>query len=218
MSVPEITSNVAASTGAGGFLFEKVMEGTLKLLVPAFEEGGYSVSIYDEQKIRDLFNEQSLNGVDHLVELKHTGGQHILFFMQEKWKLVTNQREVSQFLDCCSRIKSRMVGFQGDIYKFWITRTVPTENGAKSLEEGGAYVVQTSTSMNMLAASAALLLCEVIGKRELAIPMIRAVPSFLLQEIPQETVVRNLDVKLVPAPTFKASKVKVNVRREETEN
>jgi hypothetical protein len=72
--------------------------------------------------------------------------------------------------------------------------------------------------MNMLAASSALLLCEVIGKRELAIPMIRAVPSFLLQEIPQETVVRNLDVKLVPAPTFKASKVKVNVRREETEN
>lgn len=216
MSVPEIISNVATSTGAGGFLFEKVMEGTLKLLIPAFEAEGYSVSIYDEQKIRDLFNEQSLNGVDHMVELKHSGGQHILFFMQEKWKLVTNQREVSQFLDCCARIKSRMIAFNGSIYKFWITRTVPTENGAKSLEEGGAYVIQTSTSMNMLAASAALLLCEVIGKRELAIPMIRAVPSFLLQEIPQETVVRNLDVKLVPAPTFKASKVKVNVHREIT--
>jgi len=56
MSVPEITSNVAPSTGAGGFLFEKVMEGTLKLLLPAFEADGYSVSIYDEQKIRDLFN------------------------------------------------------------------------------------------------------------------------------------------------------------------
>ena len=50
---------------ASGFMFEEVMEVMLKLLQPCFEKEGFTVTILGEQQIRDKFNEQSLNGVDH---------------------------------------------------------------------------------------------------------------------------------------------------------
>ena len=199
-------------TGAKGFVFEEVMEQMLKSLGHSFESEGYVVTIRNEQQIRDTFSEQSLNGVDHMMELQR-GSEHILFMFQEKWKLITNQREVSQFLDCVARIKARMPTFQGTIYRLWVTRTMPTENGSKSLEEGGAHVIQCSTSMSLLALNAGLYLCELLGNRALAQRMILIMPSFLIAEVNLEPKTRDLEIKQIPAPLLKGSKLKVSVRK-----
>ena len=141
------------------------------------------MTILGEQQIRDKFNEQSLNGVDHYFELK-SFDQHYLFLIQEKWKLVTNQREVSQFLDCCARIKARMPEFHGKLFRLWVTRTEPSENGAKSLEEGAAYVLQSTTSMTMLAQNAGLFICELLHKREASQDMSLKMPSYFMSDTP----------------------------------
>ncbi len=132
------------NTGAKGFIFEEVMGEMLGTLKHSFESEGFLVTVRSEQQIRDYFQEQSLNGVDHMIELKR-GEESYIGFFQEKWKLVTNQREASQFLDCCARIRGRMGHSVATVFRLWVTRTVPTENGAKTLEEGAAYVVQCST-------------------------------------------------------------------------
>ena len=197
-----------------GFVFEDVMEFMLKLLQPTFEKEGFTVTILGEQQIRDKFNEQSLNGVDHYFELK-SFDQHYLFLIQEKWKLVTNQREVSQFLDCCARIKARMPEFHGKLFRLWVTRTEPSENGAKSLEEGAAYVLQSTTSMTMLAQNAGLFICELLHKREASQEMSLKMPSYFMSDTPLEAKTRDLQVKELPPPTYKASKVKLTVRKQE---
>jgi hypothetical protein len=99
--------------------------------------------------------------------------------LQEKWKLLTNQREVSQFLDCCARILARMPEYTGQVHRMWVSRTVPSANGEKSLQEGQCIVVQTCTSQTLLAINAALMICEVLGRRDLAINLIESVGSLL---------------------------------------
>ena len=196
---------------ASGFIFEEVMEVMLKLLQPCFEKEGFTVTILGEQQIRDKFNEQSLNGVDHYFELK-SFDQHYLFLMQEKWKIVTNQREVSQFLDCCSRIISRIpLDKRGKIYRLWVTRSQPSLNGEKSLNEGGAYIVQSMTSQALLAQITGQIICELIGDKALAIPMIASMSSLLPVEEPVAPVVLD-ESKTAPLQTS-SYKMQVNVNK-----
>jgi hypothetical protein len=201
-------------TGAKGFLFEEVMGQMLGALKQSFESEGFAVTIRSEQEIRDHFLEQSLNGVDHMIELKR-GEEHILGFFQEKWKLVTNQREASQFLDCCARIKGRMGPINATVFRLWITRTMPTENGAKTLEEGAAYVVQCSTSMSMLAMNAGLYFCDLLGMRSCGQRMVMSMSSYLTYEVTLEAKTRDLDVKQIGHLPMKSSKLKVAVRKDD---
>ena len=141
-----------SGTGAKGFIFEELVDLTLRKLIQPLASKGCSARLLNEQQIRDEFGEQSLNGVDHFFHLSWSDGRpEQLFLIQEKWKFVTNQREVSQFLDCCARILARMPSYSGTVVRLWVTRTQPTANGEKSLNEGGAYVIQSSTSMCFLA-------------------------------------------------------------------
>lgn len=204
------------STGAKGFIFEEVVGQVLETLKHAFESEGFLVTVRSEQEIRDYFHEQSLNGVDHMIELKR-GEESYIGFFQEKWKLVTNQREASQFLDCCARIRGRMGESSATVFRLWITRTMPTENGAKTLEEGAAYVVQCSTSMSLLALSAGLYFCDLLGKRSCAQQLFLTMPSFLTHELTLEAKTRDLDVKQIGnLPMMKSSKLKVAVRKDDT--
>jgi len=172
-------------TGEIGFVFESLIERTLTQLIEPLKAKGYTSTLFSEQVIRDNFNEQSLNGVDHLFELVDTSGNYTLFLLQEKWKLMTNQREVSQFLDCCSRIISRIpVDKRGKIYRLWVTRSQPSLNGEKSLNEGGAYIIQSMTSQAVLAQITGQFICELIGDRSLANHMIATMPTLLPVEEP----------------------------------
>ena len=166
-----------ASTGERGFVFEELVDQTLRQLITPLASKGLSARLLNEQHIRDEFSEQSLNGVDHFMEISTE--PPTLFLIQEKWKQVTNQREVSQFLDCCARIQSRLPDYKGRMVRIWATRTPPTNNGEKSLQEGGAYVIQSSTSMCFLAQEIGQFICEVLGDRGLAMEMISAMPSLM---------------------------------------
>ena len=169
-------------TGTKGFVFEELMDITLRTLVQPLASKGISSRLLNEQQIRDEFGEQSLNGVDHFFLLESE--EPVLFLIQEKWKFVTNQREVSQFLDCCMRILARMPDFKGRVIRMWVTRTQPTTNGEKSLYEGGAYVVQTSTSMSFLAQMTGQFICELLGDRSLCTDMIAGMPNLLSGDAP----------------------------------
>ena len=178
-----MSSTDLSGTGAKGFVFEELMDITLRTLIQPMASKGISSRLLNEQQIRDEFGEQSLNGVDHFFLLENPS---ILFLVQEKWKFVTNQREVSQFLDCCARIMARMPEFKGRVIRLWVTRTQPTTNGEKSLSEGGAYVVQTSTSMSFLAQMTGQFICEILGDRSICLDMISSMPNLLSGDTPLE--------------------------------
>lgn len=157
------TAASVAAASANGFAFERRIGYVLNELKAAMLEADEStvMLVHDEQQIRDFFNEQSLNGVDHMVQVQVSDEQH-LFLVQEKWKLLTNQREVSQFLDCCARILARMPDYKGKIHRLWVSRTVPSINGDKSLQEGQAVVIQTCTSQTLLAMNTLLTICDLL--------------------------------------------------------
>ena len=171
--------STAPSTGERGFVFEELVDQSLRRLIGPMSSKGIRARLLNEQQVRDEFGEQSLNGVDHYMDIEIDGKPPILFLIQEKWKQVTNQREVSQFLDCCARIQSRLPDYKGRIVRIWATRTPPTNNGEKSLEEGGSYVIQSSTSMCFLAQEIGQFICEVLGDRGLATEMIAGMPSLM---------------------------------------
>lgn len=169
------------SASAKGFAFERRIGYVLEQIKDNLEPG-WTFVIKGEQEIREHFKEQSLNGVDHMIQVKNPAGEQQLFLLQEKWRLQTNQREVSQFLDCCARILARMPQYGGTVHRMWISRTVPSANGEKSLQEGQCIVVQTCTSQSLLAINAALVICEVLERRDLAINLIESIGSFLPQK------------------------------------
>lgn len=164
---------------AQGFAFERRFGFIMSKLKEALEPEGWIFLIHDEQGIRDFFKEQSLNGVDHMLQIQDPDGEQCVFFIQEKWKLVTNQREVSQFLDCCARILARMPDYKGDIYRLWVSRTVPSLNGEKSLQEGQCIVVQTCTSQTILVVNALLVICDILDCRDKALEIIKTIGCLL---------------------------------------
>ena len=164
---------------------------------------GWSATLLTEQEIRGRFEEQSLNGVDHMLEVIRED-RKIIFLLQEKWKIMTNQREVSQFLDCCARILSRIRSAdRGTVHRLWVTRSQPSENGEKSLHEGGAHIIQCMTSQALLAQITGQYIAELLGDRTVAEEMIAKMPS-LLPEPPLEPVVLDTSKKtILPVTTYK---------------
>ena len=171
--------SATSSASAAGFAFERRVGALLDQMRSILIASDWICIIHDEQGVRDFFKEQSLNGVDHLLQLQDPNGQQHVFFIQEKWKLMTNQREVSQFLDCCARILARMPAYKGLIHRIWSSRTVPSQNGEKSLHEGQCIVVQTCTSQSLLAFNTVLMICEVIGERQIANDILSRLGSML---------------------------------------
>ena len=196
-------------TGQIGFLFEEIVGTALGHLAKPMADLGWKFSLQTEQEIRDRFKEQSLNGVDHMMEVDTPSGVSV-FLLQEKWKIMTNQREVSQFLDCCARILTRIPAERrGTVHRLWVTRSQPSENGEKSLHEGGAHIVQSMTSQAMLAQITGQYICELLGRRELAAHMIAAMPSLLSSTKPDDPVILDTSKHAaLPGLTYK-TQVKV---------
>ena len=166
------------ATGSEGFAFERrvgILLDQMKVLLP----DDWVMIIHTEQGIREFFKEQSLNGVDHMIQIQDPSGSQHVFFIQEKWKLMTNQREVSQFLDCCARILARMPDYKGAIHRLWVSRTIPSQNGEKSLQEGQCIIVQTCTSQSLLAFNTVLVISEIIGQRQISIEILKSLNSML---------------------------------------
>ena len=195
---------MSKSTGEIGFLFEELVGKTLTSLATSMRERGWETSLLTEQEIRARFGEQSLNGVDHMMEITRDG-EHTIFLLQEKWKILTNQREVSQFLDCCARILSRVHPMlRGRVHRLWVTRSQPSENGEKSLSEGGAHIVQSMTSQAILAQITGQYICELLEDRTLAVPMIASMPCLLSGHTPSDPVILDSSKQsILPVSTYK---------------
>lgn len=187
------------STGAKGFAFERLITNTLNHLKDLIDSD-WVIIIHTEQGIRDFFKEQSLNGVDHMIQIQDPKGQQHLFLIQEKWKLLTNQREVSQFLDCCARILARMPDYKGKIHRMWVSRTVPSLNGDKSLKEGQCIVIQTCTSQTLLALNTILIICELLERPDFGIQITGKMGSLL--EDPVEHIEPSLENTFQPVSDF----------------
>jgi hypothetical protein len=187
------------STGAKGFAFERLITNTLNHLKDLMDSD-WVIIIHTEQGIRDFFKEQSLNGVDHMIQIQDPKGQQHLFLIQEKWKLLTNQREVSQFLDCCARILARMPDYKGKIHRMWVSRTVPSLNGDKSLKEGQCIVIQTCTSQTLLALNTILIICELLERPDFGIQITGKMGSLL--EDPVEHIEPSLENTFQPVSDF----------------
>jgi len=200
---------MAKSTGEIGFLFEELIGKTLTVLCQTMAERGCTTALYSEQEIRDRFGEQSLNGVDHMLEVQKEGTV-IIFLLQEKWKIITNQREVSQFLDCCARILSRILpNRRGIVHRLWVTRSQPSENGEKSLHEGGAHIVQCMTSQALLAQITGQYICELLEDRTLGHRMVATMPSLLAGTPLDPVVLDKSKTASIPGMTYK-TQVTVN--------
>jgi len=107
-----------------------------------------------ELEIRTVFNDPSLNGVDHMITI---GSTHVL--IQDKWKETITQQEVSQFITCAERIQTRLTG-DNMIYLIWVSKREPTTNSAKMLKERKVSLVCCSVSLEALARCAILQICE----------------------------------------------------------
>ena len=183
-----------------GFAFERRVGVLLDTLRVNLSSQGWVFIIHTEQGIRDFFKEQSLNGVDHMLQIQDDRGNQHLFFIQEKWKLITSQREVSQFLDCCARILARMPDYSGSIHRIWSSRTVPSLNGEKSLQEGQCIIVQACTSQSLLAFNTVLVIAEILAQREVAIDILKGLGSLLPG--PDEAIVDPKSLEEAPQTTF----------------
>jgi hypothetical protein len=98
-----------------------------------------------EIEIRRHFNDPSINGVDHWIWV---GKHHVL--IQDKWKETTSQPEVAQFLQCKKRISDKIPRSE-DIFLLWASKTEPTANSRKILEEENVSIIVSDISLEDLA-------------------------------------------------------------------
>jgi hypothetical protein len=130
-----------------GFLLEEV-------IYKAVNSFPVLVQNMRETQIKQHFQDNSLNGVDHWIKF---GKNNVL--IQDKWREDTTQQEVSQFLECSNRL-NRRISRDEHIYLLWISKYGPTKNSLASLNERGVEVISCSISVQALARLAILRIAE----------------------------------------------------------
>jgi hypothetical protein len=107
-----------------------------------------------ETQIKQHFKDNSLNGVDHWIKF---GKNNVL--IQDKWREVTTQQEVSQFLECTHRLNKK-ISRDENIYLLWVSKYEPTRNSMASLNDREVEVISCSISIEALARLAILRIAD----------------------------------------------------------
>jgi hypothetical protein len=136
--VPEIEPPRGLTSAEKGFELEEI------LYKASFDIPGVTHSLR-ENDIKKYFTDTSLNGIDHWIQV---GINHI--FIQDKWKKSLNQREVSQFLNCVSRIQL-LLAEEVKIHLLWVSKCAPTSNSLKMLIERKVHIIIQDSSTEDLA-------------------------------------------------------------------
>lgn len=138
--VPEIEGPRVLTSAEKGFELEELV------YKASFDLPGLTHS-FRENDIKKYFTDTSLNGIDHWIR---AGTDHI--FIQDKWKKSLNQKEVSQFLNCVSRIQS-LLEEEGEvkIHLLWVSKCAPTSNSLKMLIERKVHIIIQDSSTEDLA-------------------------------------------------------------------
>ena len=113
-----------------------------------------NIKSYREYDIRTHFEDPSLNGVDHWLQI---GTNHIL--IQDKWREVTSQPEVAQFLQCTQRISTRLPT-EDKIFLIWCSKKEPTSFSLAMLLEKNVNIVICGTTIENLARLCILQICD----------------------------------------------------------
>lgn len=144
----EITLNTPQQMG---FALEELIHNGLSALDPL-------IRCFREQEIRDRFNDQSINGVDHWITFKD---QHIL--IQDKWCIKpASQKEVSQYLSCVHRIQARIES-GSNVFLIWAGKQQPSRNAIPVLNERKAQIIHCNISIQALARNVILYVAELFG-------------------------------------------------------
>ena len=136
--VPEIEAPRVLTPAEQGFQLEDLVH-KHSLTLPGLTHS------FRENDIKKYFNDTSLNGIDHWIQV---GNTHV--FVQDKWKISLNQKEVAQFLNCVSRIQLKLDQC-AKIYLFWVSKCAPTPNSLKMLVERNTHIIIKDTSTEELA-------------------------------------------------------------------
>jgi hypothetical protein len=165
-----------------GFALEEIIY-KATLLIPGL------IHSMRENDIRVHFGDQSLNGVDHWIQL---GNNHVL--IQDKWKETMTQQEVSQFLQCADRIQTRLPS-DDIVYLIWASKKEPTANSLKSLQEKKAIVISCSLSIEALARNVVLQVNQCFDTD--STPSLQAIPKVVAQPMVR---IRGGTITPPPAP------------------
>lgn len=111
---------------------------------------------FRENDIKKYFNDTSLNGIDHWIQVGRT---HI--FVQDKWKQSLHQREVAQFLNCVSRIQLRL-DEGANVQLVWVSKCTPTPNSLKMLVERNTHIIVQDISTEELANTSIKKILEIL--------------------------------------------------------
>lgn len=111
---------------------------------------------FRENDIKKYFSDTSLNGIDHWIQVGRTN-----IFVQDKWKISLNQKEVAQFLNCVSRIQLRLEQ-PVIIHLVWVSKCAPTPNSLKMLVERGTHIIIQDTSTEELANASIKKIIEIL--------------------------------------------------------
>ena len=93
-----------------------------------------------------------------------------------------------------------MPDYKGKIHRMWVSRTVPSLNGDKSLKEGQCIVIQTCTSQTLLALNTILIICELLERPDFGIQITGKMGSLL--EDPVEHIEPSLENTFQPVSDF----------------
>lgn len=106
-----------------------------------------------EQDIRNKYRDQSMNGVDHWIICRNHS-----ILIQDKWKETCSQSDVTQFLTCADRIKSRCPNMKFTL--LWVSKKLPTSHALTTLLERDTLFVTRATSIEDLAQLVVKKVCE----------------------------------------------------------
>jgi uncharacterized protein YnzC (UPF0291/DUF896 family) len=172
-----------------GMDLEDLIHNGIEALDPSFQ-------CRKEQEIRDQFNDQSLNGVDHWITKNKN---HIL--IQDKWRETTTQPEVSQYLSCVDRIQARM-GPTDKVFLIWAGKYSPTKHALASLNERKVRIIHCDISIQALARNVIAYIAELFGMDPT--PALKVVP--IVQRQAEVTQPATFKVS-APIPEPKAPKI-----------
>lgn len=121
-----------------GFKLEDLIHKGVSVLDPTF-------ICRKEQDIRDMFKDQSINGVDHWITI---GKNHIL--IQDKWCETFTQVQASQFLNCVKKIRKRLDPSE-NVFLIWASKCSPTKNAQADMHDEKVKIIVCNVSIQALA-------------------------------------------------------------------
>lgn len=144
---------------------------------------------YKENEIKKIYNDNSLNGIDHLILYPSS---HNVILIQDKWKEQIDQKETSQFTQAATRLKDLIVLSDPlSVFKLlFISKTPIPSNSKKILVENNVEIIIMNGDIHIMAFSVVLHILRMINVNipdNKLIDMYKSLPSY----VPESAIIKN---------------------------